>query len=167
MMRAPAPMSLTAPISSGAGPGPSLTNAAASSAVAPLETAIATASARADRRSDGSATAAAAYVRPVSSRTAAPSAEPTRALAARASVMIFRSSGPSAAAVTTRPSLVPAGQPGRVPGEAATTLFGELFGDAVGRWGLARRRCYMAGLLPLPALHVYTTYIQRISELSV
>jgi hypothetical protein len=53
-------MSFTAAMSSGAGPEPSLTSAAASSAVAPLETAIATASVSADRRSEGSATAAAA-----------------------------------------------------------------------------------------------------------
>ena len=68
---------------------------------------MATASVSAETRSDGRATAAAAYVRPVSSRTAAPSADPTRALADRASVMIFKSSGPSSASVT-RLSLVSA-----------------------------------------------------------
>src|SRR5712691_9278551 len=105
MISAPDPMSFTAPMSSWAGPGPSLTSAAASSAAAPLDTAMATASVSADTRSDGRATAAAAYVRPVSSLTAAPSADPTRALAERARVMIFRSSGPSSASVT-RPSLL-------------------------------------------------------------
>src|SRR6266567_4280746 len=105
MISAPDPMSFTAPMSSWAGPGPSLTSAAASRAAAPLDTAMATASVSADTRSDGRATAAAAYVRPVSSLTAAPSADPTRALAERARVMIFRSSGPSSASVT-RPSLL-------------------------------------------------------------
>src|SRR6266700_4905965 len=105
MISAPDPMSFTAPMSSWAGPGPSLTSAAASSAAAPLDTAMATASVSADTRSDGRATAAAAYVRPVSSLTAAPSADPTRALAERARAMIFRSSGPSSACVT-RPSLL-------------------------------------------------------------
>jgi hypothetical protein len=56
---------------------------------APLETAIATASLSADRRSDGRATAAAVYVRPVSSRTAAPSDAATLARVDRARVMIF------------------------------------------------------------------------------
>src|SRR6266702_4282772 len=131
MISAPDPMSFTAPMSSWAGPGPSLTSAAASRAAAPLDTAMATASVSADTRSDGRATAAAAYVRPVSSLTAAPSADPTRALAERASVMIFRSSRPSSASVT-RPSLLrrrvisgrfTAGRPlptGRVPRGAVT-----------------------------------------------
>src|SRR5262249_41461819 len=43
----------------------------------------------------------AAYVRPVSSRTAAPSVAATRARAARASVMSLRSSGPGWAASLT------------------------------------------------------------------
>src|SRR6266568_6150218 len=131
MISAPDPMSFTAPMSSWAGPGPSLTSAAASRAAAPLDTAMATASVSADTRSDGRATAAAAYVRPVSSLTAAPSVDPTRALAERASVMIFRSSRPSSASVT-RPSLLrrrvisgrfTAGRPlpaGRVPRGAVT-----------------------------------------------
>src|SRR4029077_7520596 len=70
----------------------SLTSAAASSFCAPLDTAIATARRSAERRRGGSATAAAGYVRPVSSRTAAPSDAATRAREDRAKVMILRSS---------------------------------------------------------------------------
>jgi hypothetical protein len=99
MITAPDPTSFIAPRSSDVGPGPSLTSAAASSADAPLDTAMATARVRAESRSEGSATVAAAYERPVSSLTAAPSADPTRALADRAKVMIFRSSGPSSSSV--------------------------------------------------------------------
>src|SRR6059058_5308407 len=51
----------------------SVTTTAASSCCTPLETAAATAACRADNDSDGNATVAAAYVRPMSSRTAAPS----------------------------------------------------------------------------------------------
>src|ERR1022692_428120 len=116
MITASDPMSLTAPMSSAAGPGPSLTSAAASSATAPLETAIATASVSAETRRDGRATAAAAYVRPVSSLTAAPSADPTRALADRARVMIFKSSGPSSGSVT-RLSLVSGNPQAATPSE--------------------------------------------------
>ncbi len=60
MMMALDPMSLTAAMSAGAGLVSSLTRAAASSATAPLDTAMATASASADSCSDGSATVAAA-----------------------------------------------------------------------------------------------------------
>ena len=97
---APGPMSRTAARSLGSGCSASLTRAAASRADAPLDTAIATARRSADRCSDGRATAAAAYVRPVSSRTAAPSGAATRARVDRASVMIFWSSGPSCTSVT-------------------------------------------------------------------
>src|SRR6266702_4007689 len=152
MISAPDPMSFTAPMSSWAGPGPSLTSAAASRAAAPLDTAMATASVSADTRSDGRATAAAAYVRPVSSLTAAPSADPTRALAERASVMIFRSSRPSSASVT-RPSLLrrrvisgrfTAGRPlptGRVPRRAGRA-------DVAGH----RRAAVRSAILPLAIL---------------
>src|SRR3954469_8416028 len=78
-------------------PGPSsvdasVTTAAASSRLAPAAAADATASCSAviDRR--GSATVAAAYVRPSWSRTAAPSTAPTRARALRARVTSFWSS---------------------------------------------------------------------------
>ncbi len=120
MTSASAPSSLTTCTSPGAGPASSLTRAAASSAVAPLDEAMATATARADNRSDGSITFTAAYVRPVSSLTAAPCADPVRARADRASVMIFRSSGPNSPS-STRASL-PAGPregPGR-PRQPAT-----------------------------------------------
>src|SRR5215471_15146593 len=91
---APGPASRTTARSCGSGASASLTRAAASRTAAPLEMAIATARRNADSRSDGRFTAAAAYVRPVSSRTAAPSAAATRARAERARVMIFSSSVP-------------------------------------------------------------------------
>src|SRR4029077_20190661 len=78
----------------------SLTSAAASSLCAPLDTAMATARRSADSRSDGSATTAAVSVRPVSSRTAAPSDAATRAREDRASVMILRSSGSGVTSLT-------------------------------------------------------------------
>src|SRR5262249_16798786 len=78
---APGPASRTTARSRGSGASASLTRAAASRTAAPLEMAIATARRNADSRSDGRFTAAAAYVRPVSSRTAAPSAAATPARA--------------------------------------------------------------------------------------
>ncbi len=102
---APGPASRTTARSAGSAASASLTSAAASRLDAPLDTAMATARRSADSFSEGSATAAAAYVRPVSSRTAAPSAAATRARADRARVMILRSSGPGSTAFTW-PSVV-------------------------------------------------------------
>jgi hypothetical protein len=69
-----------------------VTTAAASSPFAPEEAAIATARARADSRNDGSSTAAAVYVRPSRSRTAAPSGAAVRARVERARITSLRSS---------------------------------------------------------------------------
>ncbi len=71
---------------------PSASSTAASSPFAPDETAIATQTWIADNDSDGSATDAAAYVRPSRSRTAAPSTAPVRTRVARARVTSLRSS---------------------------------------------------------------------------
>ena len=67
--------------------------AAASMDSAPLDTAMATAACSAVSVSEGSATAAAAYVRPVSSRTAAADDADVRARVPRARVTSLASSG--------------------------------------------------------------------------
>src|SRR5690606_37003463 len=87
------PSSAAAARSSSDGPSPPVTSAAASRERAPLEMAVATATCTAESRSAFSETSVAAYVRPVSSRTAAPAAEPLRAREARANVMSLLSSG--------------------------------------------------------------------------
>src|SRR5262249_27258150 len=69
--------------------------AAASSFAAPADTALATASCNAVSDSDGRPTLPVAYVRPLPSRTAAPSTAPMRPLAALASVTSLASSAAS------------------------------------------------------------------------
>src|SRR4051795_10193491 len=90
--------SWTAP-RSGAPAPPSRT--AASRPRLPEATAIATHTSSALSRSDGRSTAAAAYVRPSRSRTAAPSTARVRAIVARASVTSFWSSAERAVMPTT------------------------------------------------------------------
>ena len=74
-------------------PSASVRTTAASRPCAPDETAIATATPSAETCSDGRSTVAAAYVRPSTSRTAAPSAARVRARVLRARVTSLASSG--------------------------------------------------------------------------
>src|SRR5690606_23835576 len=114
----------------------SVTTTAASSLLAPADTASATASCSAVSDSDGSATLAPTYVRPSPSRTAAPSIAPTRARAERARTTSLASSGSRATSAGTPSRLLDAVE-SDIGQQPLLVRFGDLGAGAAHQHGVA------------------------------